>query len=702
MDHWRPPVTAGAVFVLERLRRILSAMNLRLLPPQSGVLWQRWLLLALILLAFGRVTWRLGVQNFWWDESLSLQRAEQGLWPLIRGELVLKDGFSEVMTIDQHPFFSFLLQGALIRLAGISEFVVRFPAAVAATLLVPALWVLGRRLVEQGAVPPGTPYWVALLAGINPFYLWYGQEGRPYTLWALLAVLSTYLLLRMLAYKPLRPVEVAGYGITLVAFLATHYLGVFLVPLHGLIVFGHLARHNLRRALLGLAALGFVGAGAATVALWQLVRPGAGDNLNRITLGVLVPDLLNAFSMGLSVNINDVWWLDLFFGVLALLGVGWGLRSRPSTEQGGWILPLFVLIPVCVLMAINTFRPAYMNARHLSLISGGFLLLVATGLGALSQWRPWLAALAALPLVAGAGYSTVNYFTLPQYGKDHFAELGQYLHEHLLPGDVLLLNPPSSWRIFRYYLPLDRLDQAVAEGQQVAYYGVPLLNRSWDETFAQLETSRRSFRRIWHVNSGTHPYFDLENQVEGWLNKHAVEFRSERFFSPNSIVALDLYLPGAPVDEGPLADLSIQHRSEVVFGEQIHLVGYDVGEPLGPGFPRPVNLYWRVTSKPEHRYKYILYLIEVQPDGSQQTVALTEREPYGGVAATIYWDPGKTIIEYSDFDPGTDGLDLNSGRYWLALQMYHAETLEKLPVTVLAADAQALDEETVLLPLTAP
>ena len=112
--------TVGAVFVFGGLRRILSAMNLRL-PPQHIALWQRWLLLALILLAFGRVTWRLGAQNFWWDESLSLQRAEQAWWPLIRGELVLKDGFSELMTIDQHPFFSFLLQGALVRLAGTSD-----------------------------------------------------------------------------------------------------------------------------------------------------------------------------------------------------------------------------------------------------------------------------------------------------------------------------------------------------------------------------------------------------------------------------------------------------------------------------------------------------------------------------------------------------------------------------------------------------
>lgn len=282
-------------------------MNTTFARLQAARSWPRLCLLALILLAFGRVTWRLDTQNFWWDESLSLQRAEQGWLALLRGELRLVDGFSTLLTIDQHPFFSFLLQGIFVRLAGDSEFVVRWPAAAAATLLTPVLWVFARRLRARGVVAPDTPGWLALLAAISPFYLWYGQEGRPYALWALLAVLSTYLLLRTLDHPSARLVHWLAYGLSLVAFLATHYLAVFLLPLHGLIVFMQLLRHHLRRALIGLGIVGTVAAAATAIALWQLIRPGAGDNLDRITVRVLVPDLLNAFSMGLSVNINDVW-----------------------------------------------------------------------------------------------------------------------------------------------------------------------------------------------------------------------------------------------------------------------------------------------------------------------------------------------------------------------------------------------------------
>lgn len=657
-------------------------------------------LLVLILLAFGRVTWRLDAQNFWWDESLSLQRAEQGWGPLVRGELVLYDGFSSLLTIDQHPFFSFLLQGIFVRLAGDSEFVVRWPAAVAATLLTPVLWAFARRLQARGVVPPGTPAWVALLAAINPFYLWYGQEGRPYSLWALLAVLSTYLLLRALDHTLARRVHWLAYGLSLVAFLATHYLAVFLLPLHGLILFLHLLRHHLRRALIGLGVVGSVAAAATAIALWQLIRPGAGDNLDRITVRVLVPDLLNAFSMGLSVNINDVWWLDLLFASLALLGVLWGLRSRRQWQQGGWIAPFFVLLPVLILLVINLVRPAYMNARHMALISGGFLILVAAGLATLQVGRRWLAVPAALLLSAGAGYSTVNYFTQPQYGKDHYAELGDYLHEHLLPGDLLLLNPPSSWRIFRYYLPLDEVDAAIAAAAPIRYYGVPLLSRSMAETFEQLDEDHGQYRRIWHVNSRTHPYMDPENSIEKWLGEHTFQFRRERFYSPNSILALDMYLPAPPVHEGPPSEVPISHRVDVGFGPEIHLVGYDVDHPLAEGFATPVTLYWEVSTRPSRNSKYILRLVERQADGTFHEVTVMEREPYEGIAATQYWDPHKTIIEYVELAPHVAAALAQPGvEHAFTLQLYDAETLAKLPVQVHTGAGSLLDGETVLLPI---
>src|SRR5688572_30504311 len=158
--------------------------------------WPRLLLLLLVLLAFARVMWQLDAKNLWWDETLSLQRAESNWVDLVLGRLYLYDGLTSDLTHDQHPFFFFLVQGLLLRVAGASEIVLRFPSVMAATLLVPAVWSMGGFFVRRAIMAPSAPWWAALLAALHPYYLWYGQEARPYALWATLAVITTYALAR--------------------------------------------------------------------------------------------------------------------------------------------------------------------------------------------------------------------------------------------------------------------------------------------------------------------------------------------------------------------------------------------------------------------------------------------------------------------------------------------------------------------------
>ena len=156
---------------------------------------RQWGLLLLLLLTFARLTMSLGAKDLWLDEAFSLQRAESD-WPaVVAGIIHIGDGVESVSTIDQHPFGFFVLLGLMLRAAGTSEFVLRFPSVMVATLIVPAAWILARRLERCRALPPGAAGWAAFLAAVNPFYLWYGQEVRMYALVALMALLSTYMVL---------------------------------------------------------------------------------------------------------------------------------------------------------------------------------------------------------------------------------------------------------------------------------------------------------------------------------------------------------------------------------------------------------------------------------------------------------------------------------------------------------------------------
>jgi hypothetical protein len=539
--------------------------------------------------------------------------------------------------------------------------------------------------------------------------LWYGQEARPYALWAALAVLTTYLALRATEGERLAPRFALGFGVAEVVFLTTHYYAVLLLPVHVLILFVWLARRNLVRALAAAGVLLVLGSVVGAYGAYTIFAQGGGQNFASISLAMLVPDLLNAFSLGLSVDLAQVWWIDWVFGALALAGAAWGLRSRQVAAAGGWVLPAFLLAPVAMLLVLNEFRPLYMNARHLSLLVGAFVLLFAGGLALLWHWRRWAGGVLTLALVAAIGYSTVNYYTREEYAKDDYRTFGEYLATRIMPGDAMLFYPPSSWRIFQYYVPPATAAGGIAAGEQaggqqaggqqaggqpLGVYGIPLLWRSMEESEAWLRTLGETYDRVWVFKSGTHPYFDEEWALEEWLPENMLRVRDATFFSHSSLRA-QLFLPEIPVFDALPQD--VQQPLTAEYGDLIRLAGYSVEPPASAVLPTQMRLYWQVLEKPQRRYKYIVQLVERKADGSTEVVAGLEREPYEGDIPTLYWDPGKTILEYVEFPQPARPPAEGSERFY-TFQVYDAETLEKLPVTKAVDGAVQLDDTTVRLP----
>ncbi len=686
----------------------------------------RLLLLGLTLLAFTRVTWRLDAKNLWLDETFSLQRAEAA-WPeLIAGCLPLTDGVTWVKTTDQHPFAYFVLLGLAVRTLGQSEFALRFPSVIAATLSVPAIWAFGRRLTRNKSAPPATPFWAALLAAIHPFYLWFGQEVRMYAQVALLALLSTYLLLRWAAATTpaARKRWRAGYAPALLWLLASHYFTPLILPVHALVFlqeFGRRHRGRMLIALIGLTALMFM---SATIALWLLARDrGAGTNWSYISPRILVPDLVNAFTLGLSVNLSQVWPLDVLSGTLALIGIAYGwMRWRCSTIPRGWLLPALLSVPPALLLFINTIRPAYMTARHMSLISAFFILLVAAGIAALWQLRRWSGAIVTIPLVAGIAFSTINYFTLPAYDKGEHAVMGRYLAERVQPDDLVLFRPIPWGRLYRYYFPVSAIEQGELAGLGTSWrilpadfpaetppratpptatrtaldqfvlrlYGSrtwyecptpppavpnrpaelarPLFTVTRQDLLDELAALIPHYRRIWLVRS------DGDDPVSEWLRTRGFHADSRRFASSIAMLQIDLILVESPVREQPPP--GIAHPTDVRFGDQVRLIGYDIGRPLMAGGSLPVTLYWQPLVPLTRRYKYILATMPVETLHAT-SLQPTETEPYNGFLATSIWPANATIVEHTGVLVPTGA---HPGAIRLTLQLYDAETLEKLPV----------------------
>ncbi|MEZ4660260.1 MAG: hypothetical protein R2911_22100 [Caldilineaceae bacterium] len=205
----------------------------------------------------------------------------------------------------------------------------------------------------------------------------------------------------------------------------------------------------------------------------------------------------------------------------------------------------------------------------------------------------------------------------------------------------------------------------------------------WDVTFDTLAAAKTIYRRIWLVTSGTQPYMDLDDRLEAWLFDNMYAVQEVTFYSQSSL-KVTLFTPQPPVFNSP-AEVNVPvHKTpvEVDFGDLIRLTGYEAGEPLTPQSSIPVTLFWGIRQQTERRYRYILRLAEKLPDGQWREVAKTEREPYEGGIATAYWAPQQTIVEYADFPPEPDRLPVdNDHELFILLEVYDAETFEKLPIT---------------------
>ena len=427
---------------------------------------------------------------------------------------------------------------------------------------------------------------------------------------------------------------------------------------------------------------------------------GSGANFSRVPFLTLVADMLNAYSLGLSVNLAQVRWLDYLFAAVALIGAAWAFRPRPTVPREAWLMPALVIVPALELHLIQQFQPAYMNARHMSMISAAFALLVAAGCAAIWHYRRWAGGLVGLALAGGMAYSTFNYFTAPEFQRDNFAQVGADLAREMLPGDGIVLAPAHMIRLYRHYLPVDALEQATVAATAASgdpargWAALPQFHGPFDGTEARLQEMLGQYRRVWLVASGMVPLTPYQEETRAWLGERGFLARDLQYPS-NTLLWLKLYLPQPPILDA--LPQTVQQRTTVVFGDKIRLDGVDIGEPLNSDSATPVTLYWQPLEKIERRYKYILRLVSLAEDGSLRTLARADQEPYHGSLPTIWWSPGPEIFETVAL-PRSEPFSGPRASLRLALQVYDAETLEKLPVTGAPLGAAVADDNTVLMP----
>ncbi len=663
-------------------------------PRRFTTLW----LLGCLLLAFGLRLYRLDGQSLWYDEAVSVDLARRSLTELTRW----------TANDIQPPLYYYLLSG-WIRLAGWSEWSVRFPSAWFGVLTVPLLASLTQRISGR----PAAARWVALIAALHPLLVYYGQEARMYTLLVALGVMMVSFGWQLLA-EQVSPLVIAGYLLAATAGIYTHYFAFFLFA--ALVVFALIYQrpqltlwHKRSQAvqLIASGAPAFSWLSEATplrrlllanVVVLLLYLPWLGPMFRQLAvdrsywqgefkLGEGLRAVLLTFTSGETMPETVGSWLLIPFGLLSLIALFRLWRAGdPQLRSVLYLSLLWLLVPVAGVMTLATFTPKF-NARYTLIALPGLLLLWGVGLAVPSPTstgrRSSLQRIAMAGgfafLVVAALWSNANWFFDRAYTKDNWRELTTFLRNEIEPQETIMLvsgHAAPAWYYYAPDLPVVRLPE------------IDVLDVEAVLTFANTVEPLRATFSPQSGKSGV------------WLVKWQADI-----VDPTGVVPVQLELGGR--EKGLSArywGLELQRFSRirperiadappismplrVNFADQLALQGYHVMEN------GDLLLFWqRLVDDANLADDYGISGETLLADGSP-LIRLADRRPSVYTYPVERWGAQETVMGRI---PATDwlGPEPAVGTYTLRLAVYRVDAQQ--PQSLLTEDGQ----DTIDLPIT--
>ncbi len=464
---------------------------------------RRGLLLLGLLTAFALRLYKLGDQNVWWDEGLSV--------------LAARMSFSKATlwtAADVHPPLYFWLLWLWQRLTGETEFALRAVTVMEALLAAAVVAPLGQRLARNRWVSVGAVWLLAL----SRFHVWWSQEMRMYVLAGLASLISLYFTARLAADKT-RWQDRLGWIVGTAAAMLTVYSSIVLVPIENLFMLVAGLKRRDRWAFWGRWI-------ALQAAMIPLMLPWLALALPRMRSWSVVQEPvslafvleLNAvlLTLGISTDVGR-YALPAFAVIAVALSGVWLAQRQRAAAQRLWLLALACLLPPLTIWALAQPRGLFYNprveARYLLPFAPAFYIFLAWGLvGWLSarRLRP-AGVLASLGVAALCGWTLPQHYA-PRYLKDDYLSLTQLLWAYGKPDDAVLLVAGDRYALFYPYY--DAPTAPVGRPRIYPLPGAPPLNETEVATF--LKDIAAQHERLW-LAEVERALQDPEGRVEAWL-----------------------------------------------------------------------------------------------------------------------------------------------------------------------------------------
>jgi mannosyltransferase len=420
---------------------------------RGNLAWTVIALTALVALALALRLYRLDARSLWLDEILTSQPAHLN-GP---GDVV---AWSKA-ALNQMPLF-YMFTWFLGHWSD-TGVILRLPALVFGTLLVPAVFILGRNLFGTlaGLV-------AGLLSAVMPFAVWYSQEARAYTLLMLLTTLQMYF--AFAAVKRGRAISWVGLAGFTILNLYTHYVAIFatvaMAVYVGLFLLNDLVRGPARQSSERRRRLALALVAGAVVAIayvpWVpslrrlLARPDQSVGQIHLNHTANLTDLANTLN---AIGLTGFVLAFLCLGLLA--AIVWAPQGK-AVESG--LLLAWIGVPLALLsftagpavLAIDVRYIAFMFPAALIAIGAG-VHAASIGLAALAARarssptprRPWMTPLIGLVAIALLLAQVVPALaTSYTQSKDDYRAVARHITDASPPGSVVLtVGNYSDWTV---------------------------------------------------------------------------------------------------------------------------------------------------------------------------------------------------------------------------------------------------------------
>ncbi|MDW8396185.1 MAG: glycosyltransferase family 39 protein, partial [Anaerolineae bacterium] len=171
---------------------------------------ERGLISGLVLVAFVLRLHQIDLQSWWWDEGYSTYLARSGVLATL-----------QLTSVDIHPPLYYMLLSMWGTLAGYTEFASRLLSAFLNLVTIPFIYQVGKRSINGRA-----GFFAALVLTFSPAHVYYSQEVRMYTLFALEYLAALWLLWRLAVSTRWRWQLLAGLAFVEAMMMYTHYFSV--------------------------------------------------------------------------------------------------------------------------------------------------------------------------------------------------------------------------------------------------------------------------------------------------------------------------------------------------------------------------------------------------------------------------------------------------------------------------------------------